>query len=97
MRRRCSSNGKAIDTPMESRGGVAWSGAASGSRGSVGHGSTDDIKQQEMVRLQRESRVKEIRDLYNDAQSARSSGHATDDNVKAIFKHCCDYVLGNGA
>ncbi|CAM9847794.1 unnamed protein product [Ectocarpus fasciculatus] len=76
-RRRCSSIGKAIGTPVESRGGGALSGAASESSGSIGHAS----------------RVKELRDLYHDAQSARSNGHATDDVVKTIFDQYCDYVL----
>ncbi|CAN0380131.1 unnamed protein product [Ectocarpus sp. 12 AP-2014] len=80
-RRRCSSIYEAIGTRVESRGGEALSGAAPGSSGSVGHAS----------------RVKHLRDLYHDAQSARSSGHATDDNVKAIFKQYCEHVLGNGA
>ncbi|CAN0234833.1 unnamed protein product [Ectocarpus sp. 12 AP-2014] len=80
-RRRCSSIHEAISTLVESRGGEVLSGAAPGSSGSVGHAS----------------RVKHLRDLYHDAQSARSSGHATDDNVKAIFKQYCEYVLGNVA
>ncbi|CAM9353717.1 unnamed protein product [Ectocarpus sp. 8 AP-2014] len=96
-RRRCSSIDETICMRVESRGGEALSGDASGSGGLVGHGSTNDIKQLEMVRLQRESRVKQLRDLYHDTKSACSSGHATDDDVKAAFKQYREYVLGNDA